>query len=354
MTARGLEAGPERAADRFDPSWVNRLIDRIAALPGPPWAPYLAGFAVVLVAAHLVAWVDGGVPFGMPDAYRASFAVYLVGPIALVAYFDSVGRTALDRFRPALGPSSRLIEGFEIDLTSMPAKPTFVWSVGGLVFAAAYVVTGPVGPDPAAAFAAAPLTFAFDAILGSVSFAGAAVLLYHTIRQLWAISRIHEQATDLDLYRPEPLYAFSSLTAQTGIAIIGVNYLSAATDPATFSSVPLMAGLGASLVIAVGCFVLPLLGMHRRLVAEKARLEGDAGDLLRRTMDDLDRRIRAGDDSGASALTRVLEGVVIRRDVIGRLPTWPWRTGTLRAFVSAVVLPVAMWLLFRTLGRVLE
>lgn len=339
----------------FDPSWVNRLIDRIAALPGPSWAAYLAGCVVVLVVAHLVAWVDGGVPFGVPDGYRASFAVYLVGPIALIAYFDSVARTALDRFRPALGRRDGLADGFEIDLTTMPARPAFVWSVGGLVFAAAYVVTGPVtGPDPAASIAAAPLTFAFDVTVGSVSFAGAAVLLYHTIRQLQAISRIHEQATDLDLYRPAPLYAFSSLTAQTGIAIIGVNYVSAATDPATFSSVPLMAGLGASLVIAVGCFVLPLLGMHRRLVAEKARLEGDAGDLLRRTMDDIDRKIRAGDDAGAGALTKVLEGVLIRRDVVGRIPTWPWRTGTLRAFVSAVVLPVAMWLLFRVLGRALE
>lgn len=351
MTATGREAGKEPAASGFDPSWVNRLIDRIAALPGPSWAAYLVASAVVLVVAHLVAWVDGGVPFGMPDAYRASFAVYLVGPIALIGYLDSVARTALDRFRPVLGGSDRLVDVFEIDLTKMPARPTFAWSVGGLVFTAVYFFTL---PDPAALIAAAPLTFAFDATLSFASFAGAAVLLYHTIRQLQAISRIHQQATDVDPYRPDPLYAFSNLTAQTGIAIIGIGYVSAATDPATFSSVPLMAGLGASLVIAVGCFVLPLLGMHRRLVTEKARLEGDAGDLLRRTMDDLDRKIRAGDDSGASALTRVLEGLVIRRDVIGRIPTWPWRIGTLRAFVSAVVLPVAMWLLFRTLGRFLE
>lgn len=350
VSSPGRDVGREPAVGGFDASWANRLIDRIAAFPGPAWAAYLAVFVVVLVVAHLVSWLDGAAPFGVPDAYRASFAMYLVGPIAAIAYFDSVARTALDRFRPALGPKADLIEGFEFELATMPAKPTNLWTLAGLAFAAMFVA---VGPDPAALMATAPLTFAFDVTVGLASFAGAAVLLYHTLRQLREISRIHEQATALDLYRPDPLYAFSSLTAQTGIALIGINYVSAATDPATFSNPALMAGLGLSLLIAIGCFVLPLMGMHRRLVAEKVKLEADAGDLLRRTIDELDRRIRADDDSGASAMTRVLEGIVIRRDVIGRIPTWPWRAGTLRAFVSAVVLPLAMWLLFRTLGKVL-
>lgn len=336
---------------KFREGWVNRLIRRISGLPGPAWVAYLAALVLLAVLSHLVSWVEGGVPFGVPNVYRASLAIYVVGPLAAIHYLDSVARTAMLRFRPALGQADEVILALERDLTTMPSGPTNGWTLAGLLLGAAFIATG---RDPEGAFRHAPLTFAFDGAASLIAFAPVPVVVYHTVRQLRLISRIHERATELDLYRPDPLYAFSSLSAQTGGAILAMNYLAVATNPTTFSSAAVLVPLILTFFMAIGCFVVPLLGMHRRIVAEKVRLETDAGGVLRHAIDELDQRIRTADDLGATTMTRVLEGLVIKHDVIARMSTWPWRLGTLRAFVSAVILPVALWLLFRSLERVLR
>jgi len=38
---------------------------------------------------------------------------------------------------------------------------------------------------------------------------------------------------------------------------------------------------------------------------------------------------------------------------LASIPTWPWETATLRAVVTALVLPAVLWLITRILERVL-
>ena len=54
----------------------------------------------------------------------------------------------------------------------------------------------------------------------------------------------------------------------------------------------------------------------------------------------------------ADALNKTLSSVLQQRDVLARLPTWPWSTTTLRAFVSAILLPLALFVVQRVLGQV--
>jgi hypothetical protein len=42
-----------------------------------------------------------------------------------------------------------------------------------------------------------------------------------------------------------------------------------------------------------------------------------------------------------------------QRDVLAKLPTWPWSTGTFRAVLSAILLPLFLFLLQALLARVL-
>jgi hypothetical protein len=46
-----------------------------------------------------------------------------------------------------------------------------------------------------------------------------------------------------------------------------------------------------------------------------------------------------------------LAGVMTERDAIARVPTWPWDTTTMTAFVTTMVLPVIVWILQRVLTR---
>jgi hypothetical protein len=50
------------------------------------------------------------------------------------------------------------------------------------------------------------------------------------------------------------------------------------------------------------------------------------------------------------ALSKAQASLIEQRRFIGGLSTWPWDPGTLRAVVSAIALPIGLWLLTRLLG----
>ena len=64
-------------------------------------------------------------------------------------------------------------------------------------------------------------------------------------------------------------------------------------------------------------------------------------------------------DEGASrvaqtridALSKAQTALIQERDLIVRLSTWPWDPSTLRAVVSAIALPIALFLVTRVLDR---
>ena len=37
--------------------------------------------------------------------------------------------------------------------------------------------------------------------------------------------------------------------------------------------------------------------------------------------------------------------------MLARVSTWPWSPGTLRGFGTAIVLPIALWLIYRVLDQ---
>lgn len=49
---------------------------------------------------------------------------------------------------------------------------------------------------------------------------------------------------------------------------------------------------------------------------------------------------------------QALGALTAQRDLIVRLPTWPWSTAALTRFLSAVLLPIGLWLITRVLERI--
>ena len=54
---------------------------------------------------------------------------------------------------------------------------------------------------------------------------------------------------------------------------------------------------------------------------------------------------------GVAALQATLNVVIAQRDLVAHLPTLPWRPGTARGLLTAVVLPLAMFVITRLIGR---
>jgi hypothetical protein len=339
-----------RTSGQYPPGWVDQLIDAIERLPGPTWLPYAVVGAVILGLSHLVEWAEGVVPWGTFDQYQAALAVYAILPLSAVHYLDRVALERLERFKPALGIDEPAVRELGYQLTTMPARPTLVASALGLATMGLYV-----GADPTFGghYPNAPISWLLTLLLAVGSIPLGAVFVYHTIRQLRAIARIHGLAKNVNVFQLSPLHAFSGLTVRTAAFILLVSYVSTVTDPTTFTNPTLYLGTAAMVGLAIACFVVPLNGMHERIAVEKNRLQAEVDRRLEAAIAELNRRAAAGDLSDADPANKQLSSLIAARDQVRAIPTWPWDPGTPRALATAVALPIVLWLVFRGLERFL-
>jgi hypothetical protein len=350
MAAEGAVTATARAsADLpYRPSWVDRLIRWIERLPGPPWAFYAVVLPPLILVANAVSWTSG-IPEYPPwifTLYWTGFAVYPVYMLAMMHYLNRVAAAKVDAFRPALDVDERQYERLRYELTTLPARQAALAALAGIGFIV-FLFSGDLieeglGPVP-------PLFVIGELVMQAVWSAFLGVLIYHTIHQLRLVSRILALAPRIDLFQPAPLYAFSHLTARTGLGLAILTAISFVFDP---SINPIGVGLTVLVVgVAAAAFVLPLEGMHGRIVAEKERLQLEADRRLKATLAQLHQSVDERDLSLSDPLNKTLESIQLERDAIAKMPTWPWQPGTLRGFVSVLLVPIVLWLIFRVLER---
>jgi hypothetical protein len=358
MAADGTVTGAGRVPIEVPhrPSWVDQLIRAIQRLPGPPWVLYLVTIAVLALAINVISWTSGipeapgsSVPKYKPwtlDLPQSGFAVYPVYIIAMMHYLNRVAAEKLAAFRLALDVDQREYERLRYELTTLPARETALATLLGLgfvafLFGATWIFEGPL--EGSTAFQIAAL------VVQGVTIALVAVLMYHTIHQLRLVSRIHALAPRIDLFQPTPLYAFSLLTARTGLGWAALIVYSWLTDPRIE---PIGVGLTVLIVaVASAAFVVPLDGMHRRIVAEKERLQLEVNRRLKVALAQLHQSVDERDLSQADPLNKTIDSLQVEREAIAKMSTWPWQPGTLRAFVSVLLVPIVLWLIFRVLDR---
>lgn len=334
-------------------SWIDRLIGWLEQRPGPVWMTYLGLAAIGLLAGNAIPWLDGK-PLQL-DPYYSVFGLFAVFELVLIRHLDRVAAEALIAFRPLVDRDDRGFAELLRRLTTVPP-------LEAVIFTLAWVIGGLLGTfnDPEAhqiagvSAAAAALTVAIEIPINM--FLGMYTL--KAVHHFIDVGRMHREAPRIDLLEPAPLYGFARLTSQTALGLLlfavvlisslGTKYLVGA-EATRVNFVFLIALLVAG---AVAMFVLPLYGMHRRIVAEKERLQGANGSRLSAVLGELEQDVRTGDLARADGLNKQLASVLAERDLLAKLPTWPWQAATLRAFVSALLLPVLVYVLARAAERV--
>jgi hypothetical protein len=105
-------------------------------------------------------------------------------------------------------------------------------------------------------------------------------------------------------------------------------------------------------VIALGaaCFAVPLWGIHGRLVVAKDELVRGVNLRAQALQEELYRRVDASNLAGVRDVTDALIGIQATGAQIDRLPTWPWPPSVLRGFLSAILLPVAVFVITQYVG----
>ena len=106
-----------------------------------------------------------------------------------------------------------------------------------------------------------------------------------------------------------------------------------------------IAVLAVSTMLAVVTFLWPLWGVHRIMIEEKERMDLECSEryesLLMEWHSKLDSRKLEGSDDLYSAI----RSVIAEKEEIRKIPTWPWSPGTLRGWIAALFLPLAVWIL---------
>ncbi|MEX2374568.1 MAG: hypothetical protein WD942_03155, partial [Dehalococcoidia bacterium] len=158
------------------------------------------------------------------------------------------------------------------------------------------------------------------------------------------------EARHIDLLSPDPVHAFSSLTAAVGVSIVAITTLSMTTDPQTHATTAGLILTVTLIAMALACFILPLWGMHRRLQDEQAHLTDEVGGRIEITLQRLYQHVDDDRDGATEHRDRLL-ALVAARDMVDSLSTWPWRAETPRWLFSALVIPIAIWGVTRLLEQ---
>jgi hypothetical protein len=355
-TAPRLHAAGTSGPLPYPPSWLDRLTDRVDRLPGPAWAYYVGFGLMLLLAQVIVKWSDGTYAGGFVF-YHLLYAGTPANLLGSLHYVDRVAAQSFDSYRPAFSGDEAKASEYRYRLTTMPAPPALAATALGAAW----------GLMPWNAFLTeeAHLFGLYTSTAGTILDRGTSVLgwalaglfVYHTVHQLRIVSHLLAERSSINIFKLAPLYAFARLTGVTAVGLtIGFyafNSFKLALPEGIETNTGTIINSGIFTLVAVVTFVLPLWGAHRLLQREKERLQGEAADRLQGLLADLHRRVEARDTTGAPEYKDLLDSALAERDLLARLPTWPWQGETVRLVGTALVLPIVLFVIQQVLERLL-
>ena len=353
----------EQIRQPYPPSWVDRFEVWVERLPVPAWAFYLGLWMLLIIVESCSKWLDGVEPFIRVRSIYVLYTFYGVYFLAAIHYLDSWAKTAFNTFRPILTAGEAEQSVLFYHLTTMPARTILLLSAATL--ASMIVLFKPLIIPLWEAMGFFHHTIAATLLdLGLYAFNGLIVIIfvYHTLHQLSWISKIYKKDTHINLFQLRPLYSFSGLTARTAGILLLVGYIiqQQAGAHSQFTSNPyvlrtswlfMLMSIVVYSALAMAVFFLPLLGLHQLLLDEKERLQAEVDGRLQAHIQELHQRIDARQLQDADAINKHMGSLALERDILSKLPTWPWQPGTLNFILTAVLLPFILWFMQRLLER---
>ena len=327
----------------YAPSFLDRFMDFVQRLPSPYWLTYFVLFILQSIIAHTLAWIVGWLPAYTFSPILLIFPVWLWGPLAMMTHLNLVSLEALSSFSPLLDVEEERLNMLKYEFTIMPARSVVlsgvIWSIFYLILTylaikAFYVAYG------LGIFLSGVVVFE-----GLISFGIGSALYYHSLRQLRLVNLTVKMVKQFNLFRLDPVYAFSRLTSQIGVSWMIMLSLTLLLLPMQLANVPVLVILVLQVVLAVAAFILPLWFVNRRLVSEKRRLLAELNRRVESTLERLHRYLDENDMGEVDQLNRAMTGLNAERGLLTSIPTWPWSAGVLTGFLSTIALPIIIFLI---------
>lgn len=341
--------GSTRSAERYAPSWFNRLLGLCGNLSIPAWAVYCGWLVVQGLLANVAAWSAGLLPAGSFNPLLTLCGIWSFEVLLFSHYLDVVARDSLAGYVPMLkNMSKEAIGRIQYDFTIMPHRPVLWISVVG--FAIGIFLASSAKAYQPLMFAWPWLAYLFYGISLSVF----CVFSYRVIRQLRFASKLYASTEKIDLYYLKPIYSLSRLAVWTSLSVLVIINLNVLLlTPQLMESSAFISVLVLAMLLSLATFLMPLYGIKRRILAEKNRVMAATGKDIETAYDRLDTAIRSGDSKKLADIKIMLDLVHRKKEFVHAIPVWPWNPGTFTALLTAIILPIVLGILSRILQRAL-
>ena len=332
-----------RETKPYPPSFLDRFMRFIQHLPIPYWLTYLILFILQSAIFHGLAWIDGWLPAFSFSPILLLFPLWLWGPMAIMTYLNLTSEAALSGFSPLLDVGEDRLKRLKYEFTTMPNRGVIFSSVFWII---AYVFFMYLTIDVLAREYGFGNIFGTIVIIeGLISYSFGGAIYYHSIRQLWMVNKTVKMVRQFNLFQLDPVYSLARLTSRTGISWIFMLVFTLLLFPLALVKGVVLSVLILQVLLALAAFVLPLQLVNQSLVSEKRRLLSELNQRIESILDKMHQSIDDNQPSELDALNAYLTTLNAERDILKGIPTWPWSSGTLTGFLSAILLPILLFLL---------
>jgi hypothetical protein len=331
----------------YSPRWLSWFFQRLNALPVPFWVISIVIILGLAAARHWVAWESGLLPQGSISAFLVLNPVYSVSFILVWQYLDRRGEQAILAFYSKKGGNKAAKKHAVREFLSLAPLPALLVFAFGVIFGyGGFVEATLVDPQAAQVWPAV-------SILGYCLSTGFLVLLiYRLLNQIRMMRRLLA-GTEADIFNPQRVYALSSYGSTFAVV-----FFLAYTFPTLLLSNLLVSpgalvslyAVGVSLIVA---FFVPLTAINKRMRENKDQLLNEIGNDLKGVQAKVHKAVAAGKFGEVDKMRGTLSALREEREMIQKIPTWPWQPETLRNLLTPFLIPVIVFLVTRYLGTIL-
>ncbi len=327
----------------YRPSYIDRFMVFIQQLPFPYWVTYLVLFILHGFINLAFDWANGWLsPFKF-SSLQFIFPLLLWAPLTLMTYLDSKALQAVSKFSPLLDLQPEKMQQLKYEFSTMPANGV-IWT--GVIWTAIYAFYNYQLYPAYVAQGYSTLRIIHTILDGWLAFLIGYAFIYHTVRQLRLVHSTVKSVKQFDLFRLDPVYAFSVLTSNTGIGCILIYTFFILITPTSYETPALfIGGLGTAIMITLAAFAVPLWVVHQRLVQEKNKLIEEHDQRIKLTLDKLHHCVDENKLDEVTQLKSVIKSLNTEGSILEKIRTWPWSTETLSGFLSAIILPIILFLI---------
>jgi hypothetical protein len=331
----------------YEPSWLDRLMGAVESLPMPFWLTYLLLGLAECLALQLVLWLGEPATRFVWRSETALFPLWTWGVLALITHLNHEAIKALRNFRPLLPDEDVDMQLLKYEITTMPARTVLLGAPLWLAVFALIAMTNATIQE----HRANPIVFPVSLIAGAAAFLIGSGIYVHSVHQLRMVNRLYHRMRKINMFHLFPVYSFSGLTAQTAVGYITLILVTQLLYPHGWGDLDILVLNLGQILLAVAVFILPLSHAHTRLVNGKQRLQAEAAQRMETALQRLHAAVDEENVAALDGLNKIVAAVSNERDMLAKIPTWPWQPGTLRTVASVMLVPVLLFLIQAILRR---